>query len=175
MSIGDGYVEVVQGDITRQEVDAIVNAANNRLAGGGGVDGAIHRAGGPEILAECRLLGGCATGEAKATTAGRLPARWVIHTVGPVWHGGDRDEDALLASCYRASMELAHERGIRSIAFPSISTGVYGFPLKRAARIAIHTLRDMAIRHPEIRIVRMVTFGNDTHAAYADELEATMD
>lgn len=175
MSISDGYVEVVQGDITRQEVDAIVNAANNRLAGGGGVDGAIHRVAGPELDAACREIGWCATGAAVITPGFRLPATWIIHTVGPVWHGGDRDEDALLASCYRSSMELAHERGIRSIAFPSISTGVYGFPVKRAATIAIDTLRGMAIQYSELRIVRMVTFGDETFAAYADELEATMD
>lgn len=174
-SVDDGYVEVVQGDITRQEVDAIVNAANNRLAGGGGVDGAIHRVAGPELAEACRAIGWCDTGDAVITPAFRLPATWVIHTVGPVWHGGDRDEDALLASCYRSSMELAHDRDIRSIAFASISTGVYGFPVKRAARIAIDTLRDMAIRYPEIRTVRMVTHGADTFAAYADELEATMD
>lgn len=175
MSIGDGYVEVVQGDITRQEVDAIVNAANNRLAGGGGVDGAIHRIAGPELAEACRQIGWCDTGAAVITPGFRLPARWVIHTVGPVWHGGGNDEDALLASCYRSSMEIAHDRGIRSIAFPSISTGVYGFPVKRAARIAIDTLRGMVIRYPEIRTVRMVTFGDDTFAAYADELQATMD
>ncbi len=175
MSIGDGYVEVVQGDITRQEVDAIVNAANNRLAGGGGVDGAIHRVAGPELDDACREIGWCDTGDAVITPGFRLPATWIIHTVGPVWHGGDHDEDALLASCYQRSMELAHERGIRSIAFPSISTGIFGFPVKRAARIAIDTLRGMAIRHPEIRTVRMVTHGDDTYAAYADELEATMD
>jgi O-acetyl-ADP-ribose deacetylase (regulator of RNase III) len=175
VSISDGYVEVVQGDITRQEVDAIVNAANNRLAGGGGVDGAIHRVAGPELDAACRAIGWCDTGDAVITSGFRLPATWIIHTVGPVWHGGDRDEDALLASCYRASMELAHERGIRSIAFPSISTGVYGFPVKRAARIAIDTLRGLAIQYPEIRTVRMVTHGADTYSAYADELEATMD
>jgi O-acetyl-ADP-ribose deacetylase (regulator of RNase III) len=175
MSIGDGYVEVVQGDITRQEVDAIVNAANTGLRGGGGVDGAIHRVAGPELVEACRKIGHCATGEAVITPGFRLPARWIIHTVGPVWHGGDRDEDRLLASCYRSSMELAHHHGVRSIAFPSISTGVYGFPVKRAAGIAIDTLRGMAIRYPEIRVVRMVTFGAETYAAYADELEATMD
>lgn len=174
-AFGDGYVEVVQGDITRQEVDAIVNAANNRLAGGGGVDGAIHRVAGSELDEACRRIGWCPTGEAVITPGFRLPAKWIIHTVGPVWQGGGHDEDALLASCYRSSMALAHANGVRSIAFPSISTGVYGFPVKRAARIAIETLRDMAIRYPEIRIVRMVTHGADTHAAYADELQATMD
>jgi len=137
-------VEVVQGDITRIAVDAIVNAANEGLRGGGGVDGAIHRAGGPAILAECRALGGCATGDAKATTAGDLPARHVVHAVGPVWHGGDRGEDDLLASAYRRSVEVAAELGCSSISFPAISTGIYGFPIERAAPIALSTARASA-------------------------------
>ncbi|HET7171844.1 MAG TPA: O-acetyl-ADP-ribose deacetylase [Gaiellales bacterium] len=132
-------VEVVQGDITRIAVDAIVNAANEGLRGGGGVDGAIHRAGGPAIMAECRALGGCATGDAKATTAGDLPARHVIHAVGPVWHGGDRGEDDLLASAYRRSVEVAVQLDCSSISFPAISTGIYGFPIERAAPIALST------------------------------------
>ena len=137
-------MELVQGDITAVEVDAIVNAANTSLLGGGGVDGAIHRAGGPAILAECRRLGGCETGDAKATTAGDLPARFVIHAVGPVWHGGGRGEDDLLASAYRRSVEVAAGLGCVSMAFPAISTGVYGFPVERAAPIALHTVRDTA-------------------------------
>jgi len=134
-------LEVVTGDITHLAVDAIVNAANSSLLGGGGVDGAIHRAAGPELLVACRELGGCPTGEARITPGFNLPARWVIHTVGPVWHGGDAGEDAQLASCYRRVLDLARENGVRSIAFPAISTGVYGFPKQRAAAIAIDVLR----------------------------------
>jgi O-acetyl-ADP-ribose deacetylase (regulator of RNase III) len=141
-------IRLVQGDITAQVVDAIVNAANSSLLGGGGVDGAIHRAGGPSILEECRLLGGCATGEAKATGAGRLAARHVIHTVGPVWRGGGEGEDELLASCHRASLALASELGCRTVAFPAISTGAYGFPIERAAGIAIGTTAEELDRRP---------------------------
>lgn len=141
--MADPRMDVFEGDITGLAVDAIVNAANSSLLGGGGVDGAIHRAAGPELLAECRSLGGCPTGHAKATKAYALPARWIIHTVGPVWHGGHDDEDLLLASCYRNSLSLALTLGARTIAFPAISTGIYAFPKARAARIAVRCVGDM--------------------------------
>jgi O-acetyl-ADP-ribose deacetylase len=165
-----GRIELVQGDITKQDVDAIVNAANESLLGGGGVDGAIHRAGGPAILEECRRLGGCATGNAKATTAGDLPARHVIHTVGPVWQGGDANEDDLLASCHRRSLEVAAELGCRTVAFPAISTGVYRFPVERAARIALGTTREALEEHPQIEEVRFVLFSDEHLAAFQQHL-----
>ena len=133
---------VVQGDITKQDVDAIVNAANERLRGGGGVDGAIHRAAGPELLEACIQIGGCPTGEARLTKGYCLPARYVIHTVGPIWHGGDQGEPELLASCYRNALELAAAKGVKTIAFPGISTGIYGYPLEAATRLAITTVAD---------------------------------
>ena len=159
-------IEIIQGDITKQAVDAIANAANCSLLGGGGVDGAIHRAAGPELLAECRTLHGCETGRAKITKGYRLPARYVLHTPGPVWRGGTHREDELLASCYRSCLELADENGCRTVDFPSISTGVYGFPVERAAGIAIRTIADFLAEHPAIERVRMVCFDSRTKAVY---------
>jgi O-acetyl-ADP-ribose deacetylase len=160
-------IQVLQGDITRQAVDAIVNAANSSLLGGGGVDGAIHRAAGPGLLAECRLLEGCKTGDAKATKGHNLPAKYVIHTVGPVWRGGDNDEDRLLASCYRKSLEVANGLKVKSIAFPAISTGIYGFPKQRAARIAVNEVQKYSA---DIETVFFVCFDSDTADIYRELL-----
>ncbi len=164
-------ITLVQGDITTQQVDAIVNAANERLLGGGGVDGAIHRAAGPQLLAECRTLGGCPTGEARITKGYRLPARFVIHTVGPIWRGGQRGEPELLASCYRSSLRLAVDNGAKTVAFPSISTGVYGFPIELAAPISIETVQDFIAEEPSLEEVRFVCFSLDDYVVYRQELE----
>ncbi len=159
-------ITAVQGDITTQRVDAIVNAANTSLLGGGGVDGAIHRAAGPGLLAECRTLGGCPTGEARITKGYNLPARWVIHTAGPVWHGGTHDEDELLARCYRSCFALAVQHAIRTIAFPAISTGIYGFPLERATRIAVTETAHLLADNAETEEVRFVCFSAETYRVY---------
>ena len=159
MNVLTNRIAIVEGDITQQRVDAIVNAANTSLLGGGGVDGAIHRAAGPELLAECRTLGGCATGQAKITRGYKLPAQWVIHTVGPVWHDGQHGEDELLASCYRSCFALVEEHGIKTVAFPSISTGAYGFPMNRAARIAVRETKDFLERNRSVEQMTLVCFG----------------
>lgn len=169
-SIGKGRIAIMMGDITTMNVDAIVNAANNSLLGGGGVDGAIHRAAGPELHEECRKLGGCPTGEARITKGYRLPARRVIHTVGPVWHGGGRGEDELLAKCYRSCFELAEKHGIKSIAFPSISTGAYGFPVERASKVAVREMRAFLDRNGSIGIT-VVCFEKGVYNCYMDALK----
>ena len=164
-------IDVIQGDITKCDVDAIVNAANTTLLGGGGVDGAIHRAAGPRLLEECRSLGGCPTGQARLTQGYDLPARWVIHTVGPVWSDGRRDEDGLLAGCYRSSLALANGQGVESIAFPSISTGAYRFPVERAAAIAVEeTLRFLTGTTPPDRVT-FVCFDLHTYECYRSAVE----
>jgi len=163
-------IKVVEGDITIQRVDAIVNAANTTLLGGGGVDGAIHRAAGPRLVEECRTLGGCPTGQAKITNGYNLPAQWVIHTVGPVWRGGDGREDELLASCYRAALELAVEKGVRTIAFPAISTGVYGFPIERAAAIAVREVKSFLEKNLSLEKVVFVCFGKRAYDCYLSNI-----
>lgn len=165
--IAGATLVLLRGDITLQDTDAIVNAANSGLLGGGGVDGAIHRAAGPELLDECRTIGGCPTGEARITKGYRLTAKYVVHAVGPVWHGGSQNEDRLLADAYRNSLRLAVENGVRTIAFPSISTGVYGFPIERASRIAVTAVEVFVKNHPEIREVRFVTFSQHDEDVYA--------
>jgi len=171
VKVGQSSLELVEGDITQQDTDAIVNAANSALRPGGGVDGAIHRAGGPAIEAEARQLGGCPTGEARITTGGNLKARYVIHTVGPVYKDGLRREPELLASCYRESLKLAAAQGLKTVAFPSISTGVYGYPLEAAAKVTLTTIKDYLAQHPEIERVRLVLFGRSTYETYAGVLK----
>ncbi len=164
-------IQIIQGDITKQHVDAIVNAANSALSGGGGVDGAIHRAAGPELLKASRKLGPCSAGEARITEGYRLPANYVIHAVGPVWRGGEQGEDALLASCYRASLSFANDYDIQSIAFPAISTGAYGYPLNKATQIAIQTVKEWLETNDLPHVVHFVCFDNKTYRAYQRELE----
>jgi len=170
LSVGSGHIELVRGDITQQDTEAIVNAANTTLLGGGGVDGAIHRAGGPSILEECRALSGCATGDAKVTGAGNLRARYVVHAVGPVYRDGRHGEAELLASAYRRSVQVAVAKGVRSMAFPSISTGAYGYPVAEAAPIALQTVAAEAIACAELELVRFVLFTDADLAAYQDAL-----
>jgi O-acetyl-ADP-ribose deacetylase (regulator of RNase III) len=162
----DTKIEIIQGDITKLDVDAIVNAANTTLLGGGGVDGAIHRAAGPDLVAECRTLGGCRPGAAKITRGYRLRARFVIHTVGPVWTGGERHEPEILANCYRSSLQLAVENGIKTIAFPAISCGAYGYPIADAAQIAVKTTRDFLATEHKVDKVIFVLLGEDIYEAY---------
>jgi O-acetyl-ADP-ribose deacetylase len=166
-------IEIWRGNITKLEVDVIVNAANSSLLGGGGVDGAIHRAAGPDLVHECRLLGGCKTGQAKITGGYKLPAKHIIHTVGPVWRGGTNNEDALLEACYRNSLELAASRGLGSIAFPAISTGIYGFPADRAASIAVKTIKTHLEIGSSLQRVLMVAFDAQTETVYQTEFESS--
>jgi len=169
--IGKATLELLQGDITGQDTDAIVNAANRSLLGGGGVDGAVHRVAGPQLLAESRTLGGCQTGDAKITKGYRLKARHVIHTVGPIYHAEGKRASEFLASCYRRSLELASENKLKSVAFPSISTGAYGYPLEEAAPIALRTVIDYLKGHPDIQSVCFVLFGNEAYQAYEKALK----
>ena len=172
VTIGNSKLELREGDITEEETGAIVNAANSSLLGGGGVDGAIHRAGGPKILEECRKLGGCRTGDAKITTGGNLRAKNVIHTVGPIYRGGDRNEAELLAGCYRRSLDVARGNGIKSVSFPSISTGAYRYPVEEAAKVALKTVIGYLKENKEIELVRFVLFGKSAYDTYSRVLSA---
>lgn len=171
IKIKNATLSLIQGDITRQETDAIVNAANARLAGGAGVDGAIHAAGGPSIMTECRKIGGCPTGQAVITAGGNLKARYVIHTVGPVYQGGGGGEAAQLRSAYLESLKLASARGLKSLAFPAISTGVYAYPMEEAAHIALETVTDYLRQHSDVELVRFVLFSRKMYDVFAAELE----
>lgn len=173
-TVGNSVIELIQGDITRQQVDAIVNAANSRLAGGGGVDGAIHRAGGPAIMRECKAIGGCPTGEAVITTGGNLPARHVIHAVGPIYRNGDSGEPQLLANAYRNSLRLADKHGLKTIAFPSISTGAYGYPIAEAAKIALSTVIDYLKGPTSIERVIFVLFTSSDLSVYERSLQTLL-
>ena len=164
-------ISAIQGDITERKVDAIVNAANSTLLGGGGVDGAIHRRAGPALLEECRKLNGCPTGEAKITNGYNLPARWVIHTVGPIWRGGSSGEDELLSSCYRRCLALAEQHSIKTIAFPSISTGAYGFPIERASRIAVTEIKNFLEKNSSVEKVTVVCFDMGTYNNYLSAIK----
>jgi O-acetyl-ADP-ribose deacetylase (regulator of RNase III) len=175
VTVNQSTLELVQGDITAQETEAIVNAANPSLLGGGGVDGAIHRAGGPQILEQCRKIGGCPPGEARITTGGELKAKYVIHTVGPIYRGGTKGEAEILATTYRSSLELASEHGIKSVAFPSISTGAYGYPIELAAPIALQTTLDYVQAHSEIDLVRFVLYDRSALKVYERALEALVE
>jgi len=175
VKVNKSILELVEGDITKEETEAIVNAANSGLRGGGGVDGAIHRAGGPAIMEECRKIGGCPTGQAVITTGGRLKARYVIHAVGPVYRGGSHGEAELLASAYRSSLRIASEKGIKSLSFPSLSTGAYGYPMKEASRIALTTIIQYLKEHPEIELVRFVLFGTQAYETYKETLKELID
>lgn len=166
-----GRIELYRGDITKMEVDVIVNAANESLLGGGGVDGAIHRAAGPQLLEECKTLNGCKTGDAKMTKGYNLPSGYVIHTVGPVWKGGDKDEPELLASCYKKSLELASKNNLKTIAFPNISTGVYGYPKEKAADIAINTVKDYLASDNKIEQVFFTVFDDENYTIYQKKLD----
>ena len=171
VTVNKSVLELIEGDITEQETDAVVNAANSSLLGGGGVDGAIHRAGGPKILEECRKLGGCPTGEARITTGGNLKAKYVIHTVGPIYSGGKQREAELLASAYKNSLSLASQYKLKSVAFPSISTGAYGYPVNEAAKVAIKTVINYFNIHTDIELVRFVLFGLKAYQAYDKALQ----